>query len=60
MRVRKIAKATISYVMPAYLPARPSASPRGKTRLPLSRFSPDFISEYIFKICEENSNIIKS
>jgi len=35
-----------------------SVRPRGRTQLPLDGFSWNFISEYFFKICWENSSFM--
>ena len=52
---RKLQKATITFVMSV----RPSGRPRGTTVLPLDGFSWNFVSEYLSKICRENSSYMK-
>jgi len=54
-RLRKFAKAIISFVMSVC----PSLRPHGTTRLILNGFSWNFIFERFSKICGQNSNFIK-
>ena len=53
--VHKIAKATISFVMSAFLSVRPT----GTTRLQLARFVSNLIFEYFSEICRGNLSFIK-
>jgi len=50
----KLRKTTISFVMSIPL----SVCPPRTTRLPLDEFSWNFICDYFWKICRENSSFI--
>jgi len=51
----KLRKATVSSVMSV----RPSVRPHATTRLPLDKFSWNFVFQCFTKICRENSSLIK-
>jgi hypothetical protein len=55
-RIRKIVKATVSFVMSVC----PSVCPRGKVQFPLHGFSWNLIYEYFSSICWENLSFIKT